>query len=107
MHGFISQKIDRYENLKSYTVQRLDNPGIWFRFSVKARAFPHSFQTSLEANLVPIQWVPWALFPAIKRPGREADKSPPSEVKNNRSCTSLAHIYLDVTYNSVRGQMFP
>jgi hypothetical protein len=32
----------------------------------------------------PIQWIPGVLFPGVKRPGREADHSPPSsaEVKN-------------------------
>jgi hypothetical protein len=37
-----------------------------------------------------MQWVPGALFLGVKRPGREADHSPPcnSEVKNAWSCTS-------------------
>jgi len=32
----------------------------------------------------PIQWVPWALYPGVKRPGREANHFPTSsaEVKN-------------------------
>jgi hypothetical protein len=38
----------------------------------------------------PIQWVPGALSLGVKRPGREADHSPPSsaEVNNARSYTS-------------------
>jgi len=38
----------------------------------------------------PIQWVRGALFLGVKRPGREADHSPPSsaEVKNAWSYTS-------------------
>jgi hypothetical protein len=43
----------------------------------------------------PIQWEPGALIPGVKRPGREADYSPPSsaEVKNAWSYTStLLHV---------------
>jgi hypothetical protein len=38
----------------------------------------------------PIQWIPGALSLGLKRPGREADHSPPSsaEVKNAWSYTS-------------------
>jgi hypothetical protein len=38
----------------------------------------------------PIQWVPGALSPEVKRPGREADHSPPTsaEVKNSWIYTS-------------------
>jgi hypothetical protein len=39
---------------------------------------------ALGPTQLPIQWVPAALSPEVKRPGREADHSPPSsaEVKN-------------------------
>jgi hypothetical protein len=39
----------------------------------------------------PIQWVPGALFPGVKRQGREADHSPPSsyEVKNGGAIAPL------------------
>jgi hypothetical protein len=38
----------------------------------------------------PIQWVPWALSPGVKRQGHEADPSPPSsaEVKKGGTYTS-------------------
>jgi hypothetical protein len=41
----------------------------------------------------PIQWVPWAISPGVKRPGREADHSPPSsaEVKNSGATSPLPH----------------
>jgi hypothetical protein len=41
----------------------------------------------------PIQWVPGTLSLWVKRPGREADHSPPSsaEVKNAWSYTSTLH----------------
>jgi hypothetical protein len=44
----------------------------------------------------PIQWVPGALSLGIKRPGREADHSPPSsaEVKNAWSYTSTPPLRL-------------
>jgi hypothetical protein len=44
----------------------------------------------------PIQWVPGALSLGVKRPGREADQSPPSsaEVKNMWSYTSTPPICL-------------
>jgi hypothetical protein len=40
----------------------------------------------------PIQWVPWAFTPKVKRPGREADHSLPSsaEIKNVWSYTSIS-----------------
>jgi hypothetical protein len=41
----------------------------------------------------PIQWVRGALSPMVKRPGREADQSPPStaEVKNGGAISPLPH----------------
>jgi hypothetical protein len=47
-------------------------------------------KTALGPTQPPIQWVPWALSLGVKRPGREADHSPPSnaEVKNECSYTS-------------------
>jgi hypothetical protein len=45
---------------------------------------------ALRPTQPPIQRVPGALFPGIKRPGREADHSPPSsaDVKNAWNYTS-------------------
>jgi hypothetical protein len=34
--------------------------------------------TALGHTQPPIQWVPGALSPGVKRPGREADHSPPT-----------------------------
>jgi hypothetical protein len=44
----------------------------------------------------PIQWVPGTLSLGVKRPGREADQSPPSsaEVKNAWSYISTPPIHL-------------
>jgi hypothetical protein len=46
--------------------------------------------TALGSTQPPIQWVPGVLSLGVKRPGREADHSPPSivEVKNAWSYTS-------------------
>jgi hypothetical protein len=52
--------------------------------------FPTLFRPVLGPTQPPIQWVPGALPPAVKRPGREADHSPPTsaEVKNTYIYTS-------------------
>jgi hypothetical protein len=39
------------------------------------------FSTSSRLALESIQWVPEALSPEVKRPGREADHSPPTSAK--------------------------
>jgi hypothetical protein len=57
-----------------------------------------NFRTSTVLGLTqpPIRWVPGALSLGVKRPGREADHSPPSsaEVKNACSYTSTPPIRL-------------
>jgi hypothetical protein len=56
---------------------------------VAAGIFPFAAMSRLALGPTqpPIQWIPKALFPGIKRPDRQADHSPPSsvEVKNARS----------------------
>jgi hypothetical protein len=54
-------------------------------------------RTALELTQPPIQWLPGALSLGVKRPGREADHSPPSgaEVKYARSYTSTPPINLN------------
>jgi hypothetical protein len=53
-------------------------------------------RTTLGPTQPPIQWVPEALSLGVKRPGIEADHSPPSsaEVKNEWSYTSTPPIRL-------------
>jgi hypothetical protein len=43
--------------------------------------FTTGSRTALGSTQPPIQWVPVALSPAVKRPGREADHSPPSSAE--------------------------
>jgi hypothetical protein len=52
----------------------------------------HRVQTDSVANQTPIHWEPGALTPGVKRPGREADNSPPSsvEVRNAWNYTSTS-----------------
>jgi hypothetical protein len=44
---------------------------------------------------LPIQWLPGDLLPWVKRPGREADHSPPTsaDVKNKWLYTSTPHAF--------------
>jgi hypothetical protein len=52
---------------------------------------------------LPIQWVPEALSPGVKRPGREADYLPPAsaEVKKKWVHTSTPHSLHGVVLNSL------
>jgi hypothetical protein len=43
--------------------------------------FTSTFRTALGPTQPPIQWVPGALSLGLKRPGHEADHSPPSSAK--------------------------
>jgi hypothetical protein len=45
-------------------------------------------RTALGPTQPPIQWVPWALSLGVKRPGREADHSPPSSAEV-KECVEL------------------
>jgi hypothetical protein len=64
--------------------------GFDFRWGLGIFLFITASRTALGPTQPPIQWVPGTLSLGIKRPGREADHSPPSsaEVKNAWSCTS-------------------
>jgi hypothetical protein len=55
-----------------------------------------TFKAALGSTQPPIQWIPVAPSLGVKRPGREADHSPPSsaEVKNAWSYTSIPLIRL-------------
>jgi hypothetical protein len=62
----------------------LDDRGSRVRFRAGGLGiflFTTSSRTALGPNQPPIQWVPGALSLGVKRPGREADPSPPSSVE--------------------------
>jgi len=66
------------------------------RRGLKIFLFDTASRPALEPTQPPTQWVPGALSLGVKRPGREADQSPPSsvEVKNAWSYTSTVPIRL-------------
>jgi hypothetical protein len=52
------------------------------RLSAEARVFSTRQRSDrLRPTLPPIQWVPGTIFPRLKRPGREAEHSPPSSAE--------------------------
>jgi hypothetical protein len=51
---------------------------------VKNFIFYTSSRQALGSTKPPIQWVPGAISPGIKRPGREADHSPPASIEVNK-----------------------
>jgi hypothetical protein len=51
------------------------------RSSSPCRVFSTSSRPALGPTQRPIQWVTGALSPEVKRPGREADHSPPSNAE--------------------------
>jgi hypothetical protein len=65
----------------------LDDRGVGVRVpeSVKNFLFSTSSRLALGSTQPPIQWLPGALSPGLKRQGREVDHSPPTsaEVKKN------------------------
>jgi hypothetical protein len=70
--------------------------GIYFLFASASRL-------ALGSAPPRVQWIPGTPSPRVKRPGREADHSPPSdaEVKNTWSCTST-HPYKNIKWKRLR-----
>jgi hypothetical protein len=58
------------------TGYELDDGGVGVRVPVGSRIFSTSSRPALGPTQPPIQWLPAALSPGVKRPGREADDSP-------------------------------
>jgi hypothetical protein len=86
----------------------LDNRGSRVRFPARAEIFFFTTvsRTALGPTQPPIQWVQGALSLGVKRPGREADHSPPSSagVNNTWSYTSTPPIHprgVVLTYSQV------
>jgi hypothetical protein len=59
----------------------LDERGVGFRVPVESRIFSTSSRSALGTTQPPLQWVPAALRRGVKRPGREADHSPPASAE--------------------------
>jgi hypothetical protein len=68
----------------------LDDQGVGVQVPIGSRIFSTTSRQALGPTQPPIKWVPGALFLGVKRPGREADHSPPTsaEVKKTWLCTS-------------------
>jgi hypothetical protein len=75
------------------TVSRDSVVGIASPNRVKNFLFSKSSRPALRSTQPPIQWVPGALSPGVKRPGLEVDHSPPAsaEFKNMWMYTSTPH----------------
>jgi hypothetical protein len=89
----------------------LDDRGSRVRFPAGTGIFLFTiaFRTALGPTKSPIQWVPGALSLGVKRPGCEADHSPPSsaEVKNAWSYTSTPTVRLHgVVLSPAQGQLY-
>jgi hypothetical protein len=66
----------QYYSLDSVIGYGLDDKGVALRVPISSRiSFLHVVQTGSGPNQPPIQWLPAALSPGVKRPGREADTS--------------------------------
>jgi hypothetical protein len=60
------------------TIYGLDDRGVRVRIPVVSSIF------ASPRRQPPVQWVPGALSPRIKRPGREADHLPPASTEVNK-----------------------
>jgi hypothetical protein len=67
------------------------------------------YRTALGPTQPPIQWVPGALFPGCKRPGREAGHSPPSSAEVKECVEIYLHSPIrlhGVVLSYAQGQLF-
>jgi hypothetical protein len=71
----------------------LDDQGVSVRIPVGSNMFSVACRPALGPNQPPNQWVLGALSPGVKRPGHEADHSPPTsaEVKKTWIYTTTPH----------------
>jgi hypothetical protein len=55
----------------------------------------------LRFNEPPVQWVRWTIYPGLKRPGSEADHTPPSseKLKNGGAIPPLPIYFHGVVFN--------
>jgi hypothetical protein len=78
-----------HSSVRTVTRLRDGRPGFDSRYGQGVFLFTTASKTTLEPTQPPIQWLPGALSPRIKRPGREVNHTPPpsAEVKNGWSYT--------------------
>jgi hypothetical protein len=95
------EEVDRWNPIRTSAIQSRSRPmRLMLRGGVRVLAgagnfsLHHRVQTGSGATQPPIQWVPGAVSLGLKRPGREADHSPPSSAKfrNSWSYTSTLPI---------------
>jgi hypothetical protein len=74
----------------------LNGLGLYSRQGPEIFLFSTASRPALGATQPPIQSVPGGSFPEVKRPGREADQTPPftAEVKNGAAIPPLPHTSL-------------
>jgi hypothetical protein len=70
----------------------LDERGVGVRVPVGSRILssPNRPGRLLKCTEPPIQWIPWALSPGVKRLGREVDHSPPTSAEVKKVWTYTA-----------------
>jgi hypothetical protein len=88
--SLVTELLCIYSSVSTVTRLRAVRSGFDSRQGQRTDVFASAFIPALGPIQPPIQWVLDALSPEVKRPGREADHSPPSsaEVKNAWSYTS-------------------
>jgi hypothetical protein len=59
----------------------LEDRGVRVRIPEGSRIFSMSSRPVLGSTQPPIQWIPGAISPGVKLPGREADHSPPASAE--------------------------
>jgi hypothetical protein len=84
------EKWSRGSSVGIATRLRAGRPGFDSQQDLEIFLFPTVSRTALGPTQPPVPWVPGALSLGVKRPGREANHSPPSsaEVKNVWTYTS-------------------
>jgi hypothetical protein len=87
----------------------LDDQGFESQQGLGIFLFTIASRPALGPTQPPIQWVPGALSLGVKRPGREADHSPPSsaEVKNAYSLMTWCIVKHRDNFTSLRSCMPP
>jgi hypothetical protein len=83
LDGFRLNTVQRGRNsaIGMMTSYGLDDRGVRVRVPVGARIFSASSRPVLGPTQPPIQWVPRALSPGVKRQGREVDHSLPASAE--------------------------